>query len=81
MNHREKPRRTRIGRLLVLYRASRQMGIRELGREVRLSAATLSRIERGHAMDADTLLKMWAWLNAEEPAALPPSSLPGRDEP
>ena len=49
--------RTRLGRLLVLYRATRNIGVRELGQEVGISAATLSRIERGHAMDADTLLK------------------------
>lgn len=59
-------RRSRIGQLLVLYRATKNYGVRELGREVGISAATLSRIERGHAMDADTLLKLWAWLNAAE---------------
>lgn len=63
---RNQPRQTRIGRLLVLYRASRQIGVRELAKEAHTSAATLSRIERGHAMDADTLLKLWAWLNERE---------------
>lgn len=60
-----KSRSSRIGRLLVLYRATRQQGVRELSNEMGISAATLSRIERGHAMDADTLLKMWAWLNGD----------------
>lgn len=60
-----KPRVSRIGRLLVLYRATQRQGVRELGQEIGISAATVSRIERGHAMDADTLLKMWAWLNGE----------------
>lgn len=49
-----KPRSSRIGRLLVLYRATQQQGVRELSHEIGISAATLSRIERGHAMDADT---------------------------
>lgn len=63
---RSKLRRSRIGRLLVLYRATHSCGVRELGRQIGVSAATLSRIERGHAMDADTLLKIWAWLNGTE---------------
>ena len=58
------PRRTHIGQLLVLYRATKGYGVRELSHEVGVSAATLSRIERGHAMDAETLLKIWAWLNS-----------------
>lgn len=61
-----KPRVSRLGRLLILYRATRGIGVREMAAEIGLSAATVSRIERGHAMDADTLLKMWAWLNTEE---------------
>lgn len=62
-----KPRRRRIGQLLVLYRASHQMGIgiRELAKEVGISPATLSRVERGQGMDADTMLKLWAWLNSD----------------
>lgn len=62
---RTKPRARHIGRLLVLHRASAQIGMRDLAAEMGLSIATLSRIERGHAMDADTLLKIWAWLNLE----------------
>ena len=61
-----KPRARIIGRLLVLYRATRQIGVRELAPEIGISIATLSRIERGHAMDADTLLKVWTWLNSEQ---------------
>ena len=60
--NRLKPRRSNLGRVLVLYRASQQMGVRELSKACGISAATLSRIERGHAMDAETLLRLWTWL-------------------
>lgn len=60
-----KPHERRIGKLLKLYRAMHGEGVRETAKSVGISAATLSRIERGHAMDADTLLKVWAWLNSE----------------
>lgn len=55
-------KRTRLGRLLVLYRVNRNWGIREMAKATGLSAATLSRIERGHAMDATTLITFWMWL-------------------
>ena len=61
-----KPRRSRLGQLLVLYRATKGFGVRELAAEAGLSAATVSRVERGHSMDADTLLKLWAWLNGAD---------------
>ena len=63
---RSKPRQSRIGRVLVLYRSMRNIGVRELASEVGTSAATLSRIERGHAMDAETLMLIWAWLLGQE---------------
>lgn len=62
-------RRTRFGRLLVLYRVNHNWGVRELASETGLSAATLSRIERGHAMDATTLLALWTWLQQVEEGA------------
>ncbi len=63
-----KPRRQRIGRLLVIYRSMRQIGVREMAAEIGTSAATISRIERGHAMDATTLIQIWQWLlQSEEP--------------
>ena len=55
--------RTRWGRLMVLYRAHRNWGVREMAKATGISAATLSRIERGHAMDAATLLTLWHWFN------------------
>jgi transcriptional regulator with XRE-family HTH domain len=44
----------------------RQIGIRELARETGVSHATLSRIERGHAMDASTLILLWEWMITED---------------
>jgi len=37
--------------------------------EIGVSPATLSRIERGYAMDAGTLLVLWHWLLGNEGAA------------
>ena len=54
--------RSNLGRMLVLYRAAASYGVRELAPEIGISIATLSRIERGHTPDADTLLKVWTWL-------------------
>lgn len=60
-----KPRSV-LGRMLVLYRMHHDLGVRELAPRIGLSIATLSRIERGHAMDAATLLKVWQWLLTSE---------------
>lgn len=61
-----RPRRSRVGQVLVLYRASRGVGVREVAKSIGISAATVSRIERGHAMDAATLIKLWTWLIGDE---------------
>jgi len=55
-------RRSRLGRLLTLYRSAEQIGVREMAKQAGVSAATISRIERGHTMDADTLIRLWQWL-------------------
>ena len=62
MAMRAKLRRSRFGRVLVVYRTMRQIGVREMAKEIGISAATISRIERGHAMDATTLIRVWQWL-------------------
>lgn len=54
--------RTHLGAMLALYRAAHGWTVRDLAPKVGISIATLSRIERGHAMDADTMLKVWQWL-------------------
>ncbi len=55
-------RKSRLGRLMVLYRATHNFGVRDLAKQSGISIATISRIERGHAMDAATLLRLWHWL-------------------
>lgn len=51
-----------VGRLLRLYRSVNEIGCLELARDLGISHATLSRVERGHAMDLDTWLKVQSWL-------------------
>jgi len=57
---------THLGETLALYRAARRWTVREMAPKIGISNATLSRIERGHAMDAATMLKVWAWFLASD---------------
>ncbi len=56
------PRQTHLGAMLRLYRTVQNRTMRELAPELGLSHATLMRIEAGQSFDAETLLKIWAWL-------------------
>jgi transcriptional regulator with XRE-family HTH domain len=53
---------TRLGAMLRLYRTVRGKTLRQVAPQIGIGHATLLRIETGKAMDADTLLKLWAWL-------------------
>lgn len=55
-------RRTNLGTLLRRWRLVEDIGVRELASRIGVSCATISRMERGHAMDADTLVKVLVWL-------------------
>ncbi len=57
-----KVRQTRLGEMLRLYRTVRGRSLREIAPDIGIGHATLMRIETGQAIDADTLLKLWAWL-------------------
>lgn len=57
-------RKTRLGEMLRLYRTVRGRSLRDLAPEIGIGAATLMRIESGQAFDAETLLKLWAWMVA-----------------
>jgi transcriptional regulator with XRE-family HTH domain len=59
---RTKERTTQFGEMLALYRTARKWTVRDLAPQIGISSATLSRIERGQTMDAETLLKVWTWM-------------------
>lgn len=64
-----------IGAIAKRHRGAR--GVREAAREIGISHATLSRVERGFAPDARTLQRVCAWLGfcLTGPRAL----VPGKD--
>lgn len=51
----------------LLLRRRGNMGVRAAAKEIGISPATLSRIEKGHVPDVSTLEKVCAWIG-EEPA-------------
>lgn len=63
-----------IGKLLSLFRRVEDIGTRELADEIGISAATLSRIERGGAMDARTMARLIRWLFTEFQAESGPAA-------
>ena len=57
------PEFKKLGEMLVIKRGT--SGIRSVAEEVGVSAATLSRIERGYTADDATLKKVCDWLGVE----------------
>lgn len=57
------PEFKRLGDMLLIKRGN--SGIRSVAEEIGISAATLSRIERGYTADVDTLKKVCDWLGVE----------------
>ena len=51
-----------IGKLMRIYRSVNDFAVRRMAKEIGISAATLSRIERGNQMDAKTMIKLMNWL-------------------
>lgn len=51
-----------IGQALLMHRAAHKKGVRQLGKEIGVSAATVSRIERDEDISGKTLLKLINWL-------------------
>jgi transcriptional regulator with XRE-family HTH domain len=57
------PQQTRLGEMLRLYRTVNRETLREVAPQIGISTPTLMRIETGQpGLDAETLLKLWAWL-------------------
>lgn len=52
-----------LGRRLVEKRGAK--GVREIAREIGISPATLSRVERGHLPDLETFKKICKWLGVD----------------
>ncbi len=50
---------------LILKERRGGRGIREVAKEIKISPATLSRIEQGKQPDLDTFSKICAWLNVD----------------
>jgi transcriptional regulator with XRE-family HTH domain len=59
-------RQTRLGEMFRLYRTVRGLSLRDIAPKIGIGHATLMRIETGQAFDADTLLKLWAWMLTED---------------
>jgi transcriptional regulator with XRE-family HTH domain len=59
--------KTRLGRMLRLYRAHAELTLRDLAPMIGISPATLMRVEAGFDMDAETLLKLITWMRGKAP--------------
>lgn len=54
--------RTNLSEVLRCFMAMERWSMRKLAPEIGISAATLHRLCSGHAMDADTLVKVLNWM-------------------
>ncbi len=53
---------TPLALMLYQYRHYYRISVRKLGHEIGVSGSTISRIESGHAVDANTLLLLMRWM-------------------
>jgi transcriptional regulator with XRE-family HTH domain len=51
----------KLGAVLKCYRLLKERNLRELAKEIGVSASTLCRLETGRAIDAETLVKILNW--------------------
>jgi transcriptional regulator with XRE-family HTH domain len=56
----------RIGRMIRLYRATVDTPLRRIADDIGISASTLSRIEKGAAIDMVSFGKLIAWLFTDD---------------
>ena len=68
----------RLGKIIKCYRAMNDLSQRELAKEMGAAYATICRIERGHAIDATTLLRIMNWMCAASFVAPKPASGDGK---
>lgn len=53
---------TNLAVVLRRWRMNEDVSLRKAAGQIGVSAATWMRMEMGHEPEADTLLKLWAWL-------------------
>jgi len=51
-----------LGEVMRLWRQEHRLSVREAAAQVGISAATWNRIERGHGLSAQVLVKLLDWL-------------------
>jgi transcriptional regulator with XRE-family HTH domain len=54
----------RLGTLIADWRYAHRIGIREAAKKIGISTATLNRVENNKPCNAETLIKIHAWLHA-----------------
>lgn len=59
-----------LGAVIADYRWVNRIGVRELAKQIGVSAATLNRVENGKPCDGATIIKIQAWLYAPADKAL-----------
>lgn len=69
-----KPTQKMLGVCLRAWRQTHSIGIREAARQIGTSHSTLSRIERGEAVDGQTLWSILNWLNSPAHSATTPAT-------
>lgn len=52
----------KLGTVIRKYRINSELSLREVGKEIGISAATLMRLEQGRDPDGQTVAKVLAWL-------------------
>ena len=55
-----------LGEVIRKWRAMAERGIRDVAKEIGTTPSTLSRIERGHNPDGETLAMILKWLLSKE---------------
>lgn len=56
----------KLGTVIRKYRVNSELSLREVGKEIGISAATLMRLEQGRDPDGQTVAKVLAWLFTNE---------------
>lgn len=56
---------TNLGEMLRLYRFVHKLTVRDFAKVLGISAATISRMERGGECDVETFLKVLIWMRKE----------------